>query len=276
MLNLAIAMTFSMLITIIMRVSEKYTKSDVAMLAANYVTCAVMGVIFTWGMDLFPAGEGFPATLGLGVFNGALFLGSFMLLKWNVSKNGVVLPTTFMRLGVLVPTMLSVVLFGEIPGVMQIIGIVLALAAILLMQEKGGKANSLMGLVILLFVGGCADAMSKVFETYGNIALKDHFLIYTFGIALILCAILCIIRKQKPGIPEILFGVLLGVPNYLSTRFLLLSLADVPAVIAYPTYSAGTIVLVAIVGMLCFREKLNRRKLISLGIILAALVLLNL
>ena len=55
-----------------------------------------------------------------------------------------------------------------------------------------------------------------------------------------------------------------------------MSLADVPAVIAYPTYSAGTIVMVTIVGMVFFKEKLGKRKLISLAIILAALVLLNL
>ena len=276
MLNLILAMTFSMMITVIMRISEKYTQAEVAMLAANYLACAVMGILFT-GTELFPSADGLYTTLGLGVFNGALFLGSFMLLKWNISRNGVVLPATFMRLGVLVPTFLSIFAFGEKPGAVQIIGIVLALCAIVLMQGRGaGKAESIGGLVILLIAGGCADAMSKVFEVLGNPALKDHFLIYTFGVALVLCIIICIVRRQKPGLAELGFGVLLGVPNYLSTRFLIMSLTDVPAVIAYPTYSAGTIVLVTLVGMIGFREKLGRRKLIALGIILAALVLLNL
>ena len=277
MLNLILAMTFSMMISVVMRISEKYTKSEVAMLAANYLACAVMGVIFT-GTDLFPAADGLKTTIGLGVFNGALFLGSFMLLKWNVSKNGVVLPATFMRLGVLVPTFLSIFAFGEKPGAMQITGIVAALFAIILIQGKnsGGRAASIGGLILLLIGGGCADSMSKVYEMYGNAALKDHFLIYTFAVALILCIIICIIRRQKPGIAELGFGLMLGIPNYLSTRFLLMSLTDVPAVIAYPTYSAGTIVLVTIVGMVFFKEKLGRRKLISLAIILAALVLLNL
>jgi len=42
-----------------------------------------------------------------------LYLGSFMLLRWNIRKNGVVLPATFMKLGVLVPTVLSVTVFGR-------------------------------------------------------------------------------------------------------------------------------------------------------------------
>ena len=67
-------------------------------------------------------------------------------------------------------------------------------------------------------------------------------------------------------------------PNYLSARFLLLALAAMPdlAVVVYPTFSVGTIIAVTLVGVLAFREKLNVRKLIALGMILGALVLLNL
>ena len=46
--------------------------------------------------------------------------------------------------------------------------------------------------------------------------------------------------------------------------------------IAYPSFSVGTIVLVTLVGVLCFKEKLSRRKLIALGVILVSLALLNL
>ncbi len=276
MLYLVLAMTFSMMISVVMRISEKYTKSEVAMLASNYLACTVMGIFFTAGMELFPAVEKLPLTIGMGVFNGALFLGSFMLLKWNVSKNGVVLPATFMRLGVLVPTILAIFAFGEKPGVLQITGIVVAISAIILMQGKGAdRPHSILGLILLLIGGGCADSMSKVFDTFSDQALGDHFLIYTFAVALVLCLIICIIRRQKPGISELLFGLLLGIPNYISTRFLLMSLAEVPAVVAYPTYSAGTIVMVTLVGIIFFKEKFSPRKLISLGMILTALVLLN-
>ena len=65
-------------------------------------------------------------------------------------------------------------------------------------------------------------------------------------------------------------------PNYFSARFLLLSLSAVPAVIAYPSYSVGTIVLIALVGKVFFKERLSRRQLVAMGVILAALILLNL
>ena len=75
---------------------------------------------------------------------------------------------------------------------------------------------------------------------------------------------------------DVLFGLLIGIPNYFSARFLLLSLSSVPAVAAYPTYSVGTIVLITLVGVLLFRERISRRQALALLMILAALALLNL
>lgn len=67
----------------------------------------------------------------------------------------------------------------------------------------------------------------------------------------------------------------MGIPNYYSARFLLLSLSSVPAVIAYPVFSVGTIVLVGISGLLIFHERMNRRQWFALGMIIMALILLN-
>ena len=45
--------------------------------------------------------------------------------------------------------------------------------------------------------------------------------------------------------------------------------------IAYPTYSVATIVVVTLVGTVFFKEKLSRRQILSMLMIFAALVLLN-
>jgi multidrug transporter EmrE-like cation transporter len=56
---------------------------------------------------------------------------------------------------------------------------------------------------------------------------------------------------------------------------MLLSLSQVPASIAYPSYSVGSIVLVALAGVILFKEKISRRRLIALAIIMVALAMLN-
>ena len=45
--------------------------------------------------------------------------------------------------------------------------------------------------------------------------------------------------------------------------------------VAYPVYSVGGILLVTLAGVLLFRERLGKRRWVALGLILAALVLLN-
>lgn len=278
MLYLILAILSSMMINVLMRLSEKHSRHPLSMLAVNYLTCGALAVLFSGSLELFPKAEGLPVTLLLGAVTGVLFLASFLLLRWNVEKNGVVLSATFMKLGVLVPTLMSILVFRETPRLFQVLGIAAAVVAILIIQGKGGaeENGSSLGLVVLLVSGGLSDAMSKVYEELGAAALKDQFLLYTFGMALILCIVLCLVKKQPLKGMDALFGLLIGIPNYLSARFLLLALGQLPAVVVYPSFSVGTIVLVTLAGVLFFGEKLNRRKGIALGIILCALILLNL
>jgi multidrug transporter EmrE-like cation transporter len=117
--------------------------------------------------------------------------------------------------------------------------------------------------------------MSKVHEELGNSQLSEQFLLYTFGVALICAVVMIIIKKEPVGIPDIGFGILLGVPNYFSCRFLLMALDSVPAVIAFPTFSVSAVVIVTLTGLFAFKEKLSKKQWIALGIILVALVMLN-
>lgn len=276
MMYLILAMVSSMLVSVVMRLSEKQGATGTWKLSVNYVMCAGMSLWFSGSPQLFPAMEGLPTALLLGGVTGVLYLLGFVLLQWNTRRNGVVLPATFMKLGVIVPTVMSILLFGEAPKPLQMAGIALALAAIVLIQGRSREeTGSLLGLIALLLSGGTADAMSKIFEEMGLNALKDQFLLYTFGTALILCVALCLVRKQRPTWRDALWGLALGAPNYFSARFLLLALGDLPAVVVYPSFSVGTIVLVTAVGVLCFGERLSRRKWAALGVIAAALVLLN-
>ena len=278
MINLILAIMSSMLVSVCMRLSEGKAKNNISMLAMNYAMCTLLSLFYAGSIHLFPRESGLGFAVGLGMISGAMYLGSFMLLQWNIRVNGVVLPATFMKLGVIVPTITSIVAFGEMPRAAQIAGLVLAIIAILLIQlEKGsGRAKNALGLVILLIAGGSTDVLSKIYEQLGNSALSDQYLLYTFFVALVLCAALAMMKHQRLTASDIAFGLLVGVPNYFSARFLLLSLSSVPAVVAYPTYSVGTIVLITLVGCAVFREKLSRRQIVAMGVILAALALLNL
>ena len=277
MANLLLAVLSSALVSITMRLSETKIKNNTAVLAVNYIMCMVLAWAYTGFDTLLPTVSGMPLTGILGSFNGILYLAGFVLLQRNIRQNGVVLSSTFIKLGLLVSMVVSVAFFGERPGALQWLGFFLAVAAIVLMNYRPGegKAGNRWGLLLLLLAGGGGDAMSKVFEELGNPALSGHFLLYTFLMAFSLCAILCVVTKQRLGKWEWLFGLLIGIPNFFSAKFLLGALESIPAVIVYPVYSVATILTVTVTGILAFHERLTKRQWAALAIILLALVLLN-
>lgn len=277
MLYLILAIASSALVSIIMRLSNRKVTGNIAMLTVNYLMCFLVSAGYA-GFDLFPSSEGLPSALLMGSVNGLLYLGGFVLLQINVRRNGVVLSSTFMKLGLLVSIAVSVIFFHEVPDLLQVIGFCLAVAAIILInfrKESGGEAGFKAGLILMLLAGGMGDAMAKIFEELGDPALESQFLIYTFLVALILCTALMLSKKQHPGKWEVLFGLLIGVPNFFSAKFLLGALEHISAVIVYPVYSVATILVVSLTGVLAFRERLEKRQWIGMGLILVALVLLN-
>lgn len=273
MLYLILAFCSSAMVSLVMRFSEGRATRSMGMLAVNYIACALLAALDCVG-GLLPRQPGMGMTLLMGAFNGFLYLAGFVMLQRSVRRSGVVLSSTFMKLGLLVTMVISIAFFGEKPGIPQILGFLLAVAAILMIRGKGtGKFDP--RLLVLMLAGGLCDGMSKIYEELGNPALSGQFLFWTFLVALVLCALLAAAGKQLPGRWEWIFGLAIGIPNFYSCKFLLWSLASVPGVVAYPVYSVAGILLVTVAGVAFFRERLEKRQWVALGIILVALILLN-
>lgn len=276
MLFLFLAILCSSLISVIMRLSSDKVKARLVMLASNYAVCSLCGAIYT-GFDIIPVTDSIGKVAGLGLINGVLYLVSFLLLQLNTAKHGIVLSSIFMKLGLLVPIVLSVLFFNELPSSVQTAGFIIAVAAIILINVKRGSSikNFGISLILLLLFGGSADAMSKVYEHIGIESLTNQFLFYTFATALIICVTLIVIKKEKPAIKDILFGCVIGIPNFFSSKFLISALATIPAVVTYPTFSVATILLVTLAGIIAFKEKLTKIQWLALSLIIISLVLLN-
>lgn len=277
MVFLCLAVLSSCAISLLMRISANKVSAKLSMLSVNYLICSLLGAAYA-GFDVIcPDVSGFSATVALGIVGGILFLVSFMLFQWNTARNGIVLSSVFMKLGLLVPMVLSVLVFHELPTWTQIAGFCIALFAIVLINAKkeNNASRFRWALVALLLMGGGADAMSKVFEVLGPAALSNQFLFYIFAVALVLCVILVVCKKERPGIRELLFGAAIGIPNFFSSKFLLRALADLPAVVVYPSFSIATMLITTLAGVCFFKERLLKLQWLALIAIIAALFLLN-
>lgn len=279
MLYLFLAIASSAMVSVGMRASEKYVRNTMAMFTANYAVCLAMARFYMRDIRLFAAQDGMGLAVALGIASGMLYLLNFVLLQRNIRINGVVLSSASMKLGaVLIPVIAAMLLFHERMKGEQLAGALLAMMAILLINlEKGSlhQGQKKAGLLLLLAVSGITDTMANVYDQTGAEALKNHYLFYTFMAALFLAFVMALRKREKATAADILSGVLIGVPNYFSARFILLALGQVPAVVVYPVYSVGTIIVITLVGLAVFREKLSARKAGAMALIVAALALLS-
>lgn len=290
MLYLIIGFFCSAAISIVLKIGERKPYNRYAMLMFNYLTCVIVEIIFLPSKEIPFASEGFKFATMLGAINGCMYLASMVMNQINVNKNGAILQSTFARLGVMIPTVFSIIFFGERPSFIQYIGITLVIGVILLMfygnqakeseelrkESATTKKPVIILLLMCLLFGGISDFMSKVFQQYGFRELDGWFIICTFSFALLLCFLIVIVTKSKFGVREAIFGVCLGVPNLLSTKFLLKALNSVEAYMAYPIYSVGAILVVMLASMFFFGEKLDKWSKISVILIICAIVCLNL
>lgn len=270
MLYLVLAIFSSAMVSIAMRFSEAKIQSSMGLLASNYLVCSVTAFIYCRTFAFTAPLMGFSAV------NGLLYLAGFILMQFNIQKNGVVLSSTFMKLGVLVPVLASMIFFKEMPTALQMLGLCLAVSSIVLLKKRQSSQNLMMGpLLLMMICGGMTDFTSKIFETLFETGYKDMFLLMTFLSALFFCLGLVVVRKELISRNELVYGLLVGIPNYFSARFLLLALGSVDAVVAYPTYSVATILVVTMLGKILFHEHLSKRQLTVMALILVSLILLN-
>lgn len=276
---LAMSVVSSAAIAIVLRLFQVAVKNRFAIILGNYVTCVVLGFILLPEKTMIFHPE--TITIILGIIGGFLFVAGLVTMQISIQKNGAILTSAVGKLGLIIPLLMSILFFGERPGAMQIAGLLVVLFAMWVLSGKKetGSSFSLFWLLSVLFAGGFADGMVKVFNYVGNAKQNELYIWIVFCVAALLTVFLLAREKKNSGsygqLKEFLAGILVGIPNYFCSAFLLRALATIPAFIAYTVFSTGTILLVTIVSTIVFRERPTKYQLIGLGMILVALLLLN-
>jgi multidrug transporter EmrE-like cation transporter len=249
-------------------------------------------------------------TLACGVVGGAAYLLSLLLLLPAMNESGVAVSVAVLQLAVLVPVATSIVAFGERPSLAQMLGLVLAVSALVVLSvttsapsgaepQPGRKSRRFSPLLVpLFFVTGLSGVAMKTFQQFGPPRER-----MSFNAALFATATLSTLvamgrspaprRRVAPPAPAAFqrraralrltsplawtgVGLVLGAVNAGQLVFLMLALATAPAMIVFPISSALSLVANAAASVLFWREYLRPAGWLGLVLALAATVLLNL
>lgn len=223
------------------------------------------------------ASFGFAALLAIGA--GILQFAAIFVLQTSTARNGSAVTVTFNKAGLIIPVLLSMVFFQEMPSLLQSTGILLSVLSIVLIylnKESLGVVTSMTFLFGTMIFGGLCDFVSKVYEYYGSKPGENLFLMYLYLFSAIIALFVMMKNNRKITTRELGYGAASGVVIQLGAKFLLKALGALPAFVVLPIFSVGTILTVNLVTILLFKEKLTVRQYLAIFLMVIACIVLNL
>jgi len=280
MLFLILAIICSSSLALILKHGHIKNANIVLLINGNYATASffsLLFIIFKYGFHYSLEVILFGSALGI------LFAITFVLYSKAIQLAGTALATVSARLSVLIPVLLSIIIFGESPNTKMIFGFALALTTLYLfylsLKNHGPKAERLgkyFYLFALLAGIGFIDFSLKIFEQNFPLDEKGVFVFSIFFSAFIYTLAYIIIKKISFDKGTFNLGLMLGVPNVLSIHFLLAALSVLPAIIVFPIQNIGVIVITAVAAYLIWKEEINLYGKIAIAVGIAAILLLKL
>jgi drug/metabolite transporter (DMT)-like permease len=267
MIDLLLGILFFNIILIIFKLFEKFEVDNLQAIVVNYVIAGSLG-LFTSGIDspinhILNSGW-----IYFGLIIGFLFIIVFNLLATGAQKVGIAISTVANKMSVIIPVIFAIIVFNDRVSSLKVIGILLALVGVYLTSTSGKKLNfdkKYVWLIIIIFAGqGLADCIFNYAQKFYVEDYESKLFISTMFFGAFVTGILMVIPnfingKSKFSAKNLLWGILLGVPNFLTVYYFFRSLESefMESSQVYPILNIGVIILSAITGFLLFKEKLS-------------------
>ena len=179
--------------------------------------------------------------------------------------------------GMILPSVVGILFYGErlTPG--KAICYVLILASLVLSSERGGKRSGYIYYMGVFILNGMSGVLSTIFQNapYEKTSAAGYSMLIALT-ALIICLVFLPFFKgkgehlnSKAVISMGGYGVLCRVGNYL----LLIALAHLPASAQYPFVTGGVMIISTIISAFT-KNKPSKREIIGVAVAFAALLIL--
>lgn len=285
MIWLILSVLCSTLIFIIFRLFSPRGIDNLQAIILNYYSAFLTGVLVEgniYGRPLHVKPEWYWSILLMG----ALFIVLFQIMAHVAQKMGLAVVSVSVKMSLIIPVSFGIFHFSESAGFFKILGILMALAAVFIVTRGPVRTDSSRGvaLAFVLFLGGgLIDAFLKYSQVYllqpGEMGFFASTIFLMAGIFGTLLFLIKLIRGQSKVSPRsLLWGIVLGIPNYGSIYFLLRALdtAGQESSAVFPINNVGVVALSALSGVLLFGENLNRNRLFGILLAILSIILIAL
>lgn len=291
MIYLILSIISSTLLGLVMTWFERFKVDTFQAVVVNYFTCVLTG----WFMvGTFPIQAGFqqeawfPYAAGVSIF----FITGFTIIGYTFQKFGITLTTIMSKMSMLISVVFAIIAYHESVNSFKILGILMAVAAIILTnlpheqsvakQKKVHRIFWLFPILVLVFQALIEIVLQyveqNVLETSGDPAFVSSIFLFAgiIGLPIILGGILQ--GKLRFAWQNIIGGILLGIPNYFSIYFLLKSLgAGWEGSVVFPINNVAIIALSTIIGgFLIFKEKYSKWNILGIVLSILSIILIAL
>ena len=261
--------TFSSML-VLFKYFGKYGVNNLQAIIVNYFTAGTLSLIVAHNNEIKISLPDiiYSTYIIPSLIIGFLFIVTFNLLAFGTQKIGIAISTVANKMSMIIPVIIGISLFSEKLGMFKLIGIVLAISAIYMTSTKSGKLSfdkKFLPIILLIFFGqGMADGTLSWAQKFSiNDENTPLFFASVFLIAGILGSMFLIYETIENGFKlefkNLIWGIGLGIPNYLTLHFFVRSLQSpiFESSQVFPIVNMGVIVLTALAGILLFREKLS-------------------
>ena len=287
MINILIAIVTFSLMLMLFKYFERFKVNNLQAIVFNYLTAGTLALLSSnySGLDFhflsIIKADYFPAALTIGF----LFIITFNLLAYGTQKVGIAVTTVTNKMSMVIPVIIGVYLFNEQLQFLQLTGLILAILAIYFSSTKKGKLEfdkKYLLIILFIFFGqGIADGVlnwaQKTSIQSDNTA---PFFASIFLIAGLLGGLYMVYDLFKNEVQfqlkNIIWGITLGVPNFLTLHFFIQALqnSSLQSAQIFPIVNMGIIIVSSIGGILLFKEKLSVSNWSGIVLAILAIVLI--
>ena len=227
--------------------------------------------------------------LGIGVAHGLAMILSMLCYSYVMERAKLGITWTIIQFSVLLPFFLSIVLYCERPGPVTWAGIFCIFLAIALFslsktKQSDGRAipDASTGLLLVAsaLLTGVALAIPKIYTAVFPDLRIFALLTYSSSTMVLVTLPLALAWRLRapahPLSPGLLpFAAYMSITSQAAAAFLILAVKGVPGSVVYPLRNVISILLVLLISILVFREKISPAEGIGTAVAVAGIAVLS-